>query len=426
MAAAAHELLPPKMRDLFFAPGANGVAEYIPSDYKIAHGGRGSAKSWGFGSTACVLGSLGPLRVMCVRETQVSIADSIHKLLAVQIDRLGLGAYYDIQQKVIVGKHVPSEFIFAGIKTDPGKIKSAEGIDVCLVEEAEKISEQSWSYLIPTIRDAGAEIWVAFNPRNREDPTSQRFLVRQPPNSRIVQMNWSDNPWFPERLARERQYSLQLIREAKDDNERVAAQADYDHIWEGAYQRATEAAVFRRRVVVDAFEPNENTRFYFGADWGFANDPTVLVCFWIEGEELFIYKEAYGYRVEIDETPALFDTIEGSRRWPIRADCARPETISYMARQGFNISAAEKWPGSVEDGIAHVKAFKLIHIHEAHCPKMQEEARLYSYKEDRVTGDVLPLLKPGYDHGWDSVRYGLDGVIQRRGIAGLWARLAER
>jgi phage terminase large subunit len=422
------QLLPPKLRSLFFRQTADGRAAYIPSRYKIAYGGRGSAKSWGFTGTAATLAEQKPLRILCVRELQNSIQESVHKLLSDRIESLGLADSFEIQRQGIYGRN-GAEFIFAGIRNDPAKIKSTEGIDICLVEEAEKVSEESWRILIPTIRKPGSELWICFNPREQTDPTYKRFVLSTPPQCRRIKINWDDNPWFPTALELERQYALQLIREATDDDERVQLQADYDHVWEGDTQRRSDAAVFRRRVVVEAFdEPPDKTRLYFGADFGFANDPTALIRFWITeqggAEELWISHEAFGYRVEIDETPQLFDTVPGSRKWPIKGDCARPETISYLSRQGFNIAAAEKWTGSVEDGIAHVKAYRKIHIH-SRCKRLQEEARLYSYKIDRVTGEVLPVVVDNWNHGWDAVRYGLDGVIQRRGVAAQWARLAQ-
>lgn len=430
-ASKPHELLAPKIRSLFFRPGSDGSAVYVPSRYKVAKGGRGGSKSWGFASVAAILGTQRPLRILCVRELQNSIKESIHKLLGDRIDALGLAPYYDVQEQVIKGIY-GTEFIFAGVKNDPAKIKSTEGVDICIVVEAEKISEASWKTLIPTIRAPGSEIWIEFNPREEKDPTYQRFALRMPPRCRRVHINHDDNPWFPAELELERQYALQLINDAKDDDERVQLQADYDHVWEGACQSRSDAAVFRRRMVVEEFDdPPEKTRLHFGADWGFANDPTALVRFWIthhkddrgkDYQELWISHEAFGYRVEIDETPDLFDKVPGVRQWPIKADSARPETISYMRRQGFNISDAEKWPGSVEDGIAHVKGFRRIHIHPR-CKKMQEEARLYSYKIDRITGEVLPILVDAYNHGWDAVRYGLDGYIQRRGVASVWSKL---
>jgi phage terminase large subunit len=161
----------------------------------------------------------------------------------------------------------------------------------------------------------------------------------------------------------------------------------------------------------------------FGADWGFANDPTALVRSWMHDERLFIDFEAFGYKTEIDETPALFDRVPGARIWPIKGDPARPETISYMRRQGFNITGAEKWEGCVEDGITHLKGFRQIVIHER-CKHMQDERRLYRYKVDPKTQEVLPLIVDKHNHGWDSVRYSLDGYIQRRGVNSVWARLA--
>ncbi len=122
--------------------------------------------------------------------------------------------------------------------------------------------------------------------------------------------------------------------------------------------------------------------------------------------------------------PGANDIGPGSRSWPIYADRSRPETISYMARQSFNISAADKWPGSLEDGVAHLKGFVRIHIHER-CKHMQQEARLYSYKVDRVTGVVLPIICDSWNHGWDAVRYGLNGYIQKRGVSAQWERLGQ-
>lgn len=430
MAAPAHDqlLLAPKMRDLFFRPGAGGRPIYIPSRYKVAHGGRGGAKSWGFARALALLTSARPLRVLCARELQNSIQESVHRVLSDQIEALGLERYFDIQQQGIygLGPAKGTEFIFAGIRNNITKIKSTEGVDICWVEEAEKVSEASWKVLIPTIRKKGSEIWVGFNPNEDRDPTYKRFVLSPPPTARVVKIGWQDNPWFPEELELERQYALSLIANAQDDDERAQAQADYDHVWEGATVNQTQAAIFRKRVVVEAFDtPTDGSvRFHYGADWGFAADPTALIRFWIADDTLYIDREAFGYGVEIDELPQLFDSIEGSRDWPIKADCARPETISYMRRQGFNITAAAKWPGSVEDGIAHIKGFRRIVIHER-CKHMQEEARLYSYKVDRVTGEILPIIVDKWNHGWDAIRYGLDGYIQARGGAGVWSRLAD-
>lgn len=433
MSAQKSALLPPKLSGLFFERAPGGKPYYARSRYKVAHGGRASGKSTGFARMAINLATQIPLRFMCVREVQNSIAASVHRLLVDTIDQLGVRHQFDVTKEAI--RHQGgAEFSFFGIKTDPDKIRSAEGIDVCFIEEAHKISETSWKVLLPTIRGKAGrpfgtrpEIWICFNPNLDDDPTYRRFVLNTPPDCRRVEMNWDSNPWFPESVELERQYAIQLINTAADDDARVQYQNDYDHVWGGKTQQHTNASIFRRRVVVEDFpDPPQGTRLFFGADWGFANDPTALICFWMSEDqtELFIGHEAYGYHTEIDLTPDLFDRIPESRRWPIKADCARPETISYMARKGFNIAGAAKWNGSVEDGIEHIRAFKRIHIHER-CVKMQEEARLYQYKVDRTTGDVLPIVMDAYNHGWDAIRYGLDGFIQRRGVNAIWAKLGE-
>jgi len=165
---------------------------------------------------------------------------------------------------------------------------------------------------------------------------------------------------------------------------------------------------------VREFEAPANARFFHGADWGFSADPTTLVrCFELDGS-LWIDHEAYGLHVDIDDLPKLFDTIDTARKWPIKADSARPETISYMAKQGYRISGAKKWAGSVEDGIAHLRGFKKIYIHPR-CKHTLEEFKLYSYKIDQNTGDVLPVIVDKHNHIVDAIRYSLDGYIRNRG-----------
>jgi len=193
---------------------------FEPHRYKVAHGGRGGAKSWGFARALLIIAYHKPLRVLCAREFQNSIQESVHRLLSEQIEALGLSDHYEVLQSEIRGNN-GSHFVFAGIKTDPNKIKSAEGFDVCWVEEAEKVSAESWNKLIPTIRKPGSEIWVSFNPNLMNDATYQYFVVNPPPEAMVVQINWRDNPWFPEVLEKERRH-LELT-----DPEL------YLHVWEG-------------------------------------------------------------------------------------------------------------------------------------------------------------------------------------------------
>ena len=439
------ELLPPKLRDLFFRPGPSGEPIYVPSRFKVAYGGRGSGKSWSFVRLALALASTRPLRVLCVREYQTSLKESVYQLLVDQIEEMGLSPYFEVQKEAIYGRQRyltkrgwrRATFIFAGIKTDPGKVKSTEGVDLCLVEEAEKVSEASWKVLTPTIRKPGSEIWVCFNPREEKDPTYERFVAYEPHSCRRALVNWYDNPWFPAALQLDRQGDLKRIEDARaagDDDAVVQFQADYDHVWGGECERRSDAAIFRTRVIVEPFEqPREIKRLFLGVDWGFAQDPTAMIRFWItdhkdaaigDYQELWISHEAFGSGVELDEMHLLFDSVPDSRKWPIKADNARPESIAFMARRGFQITAAAKWAGSVEDGIAHLKAFRRIHIHPR-CKRMEEEARRYSYKIDRITDQILPVVVDAFNHGWDAIRYGLDGYIQRRGVHALWTKLSE-
>lgn len=193
--------------------------------YKVAYGGRGSAKSWSFARALLLQGTEGPERVLCARETQTSIQESVHRLLADQVGELGMGDCYEVLSTSIRGRRRTcadgTSFAFAGLRSDPRAVKGAEGVTKVWVEEAEGVSEDSWNYLIPTIRAEGSEIWVSFNPRLRSDATWKRFVVDPPTDAIIRRVSWRDNPWFPRVLDLERR-DLQ----AKDP-------ALYAHVWEG-------------------------------------------------------------------------------------------------------------------------------------------------------------------------------------------------
>lgn len=388
-----HAELPQKLIDLLWSQGR----------YKVAHGGRGSAKSWSFARALVLKTYQAPLRVLCAREVQNSIQESVHRLLSDQIDLLGLSAYFEVQRSVI-RSHVGSDFIFAGLRSDPQQIKSTEGVDICWVEEAAKVSEESWKMLIPTIRKPGSEIWASFNPDDETDPTYKRFIKNSPPGAKVVKVSWRDNPWFSTELEAERTYMAQVDPDA------------YAHVWEGECRRHSDAQVLGRKCEVSFFEPSKDWDGpYLGADWGFAQDPTTLVKCWINGHVLHVEQEAYGVGIDIDRTADLFDRVNGARDYVIRADSARPETISYMQRHGYpRIQAAMKWPGSVEDGIAVLRSFERIVIHPS-CTKAYEESRLWSYKTDRLTGDVLPDVVDAHNHIWDAVRYALQPIIRGSG-----------
>lgn len=375
---------------------------FQPSRRKTYYGGRGSGKSWAFADALIAKAHTQTLRILCAREFQSSMTDSVHRLLSDRIAIKGLDPWFTVQKSSIVSNVTGSEFLFKGLRHNVQEIKSTEGVDICWVEEAQSVSAESWQTLIPTIRKDGSEVWISFNPAEDSDPTYQRFVVKAQPGDLVRKVGWEDNPYFPATLDEERRRDLATDPDA------------YEWIWGGECRQISEAQVFRGRVSVEAFETPETARFFFGADWGFAIDPTVLVRCWVRDDCLFVDHEAYAVGRELDDTPSLFDQVPGARRWPIKADSARPETISYIRGKGFNISAVKKWPGSVEDGISRMKAFRRIVVHER-CVKAAQEFRLYSYKVDRQTGDVLPVVVDKHNHIIDSIRYSLDGYIKGRG-----------
>lgn len=380
--------------------------------YRVAHGGRGGAKSRAF-ADALILKALESKRfILCTREVQKSINDSVFKLLTNSIERLGLQTFFDVGKSYIRCIN-GSEFAFRGIRFNVNEIKSMEGVDICWVEEAQTVTQNSWDILIPTIRAPGSEIWVTFNPVNVDDPTYQEFIVNKKPRSVVVEINWRDNPWFPAELEEERSY----MKEVNPDL--------YDHIWEGRCLSNAEAQIFGNKYYVEEFDSPENGIFYHGADWGFSNDPTALVRCFIKDECLWIDYEAFGKKVELNKLPDLFEKIPNGKKKRWIGDNARPETMSYLRKvKGINVMPCDKWPGSIEDGIEVLRAFRRIYIHPR-CVNMIEEAKLYSYKIDSKTEEVTTQIVDAYNHGWDAVRYALNKRIRLNGKVNLHKLVTE-
>ena len=667
--------------------------------YKVAYGGRGSSKSFSMILASIARALQQKTRILCVRQFQNSIADSVYKLICDNIYRLKLDKFFTITQNSIRGTN-GSEYIFKGIHNNVQEIKSLEGVDLCLVEEAQNIPDESWEVLIPTIRKEGSEFWICFNPQREDDATYRRFVKNPPDDCKTVLINYVDNPWFPEVLRKEMEYCKRVDY------------PKYEHIWLGKTVMETEAQIFKGKFEILDFEAEPYTEFYYGADWGFACldgdtmiatnkgdvllknikvgdmvltrdgykkvlfsknkgkkevfrlelgdksyiigtgdhriftkngwtridklsereelcqkkctlmglfikgvqtvntritsiikpenkigyiigicgntimekfqktmtstismgthlitklktlyvsvkknikkfitkinlvlfqkrlwkntgksmdiqkktgqkeeknrlqlpkidvvyvksakknlrlpmfiknfvahvveksqtlgiisknlsakyvvkrlwhlltakeklvqtnvhinlvplkeqrevyditvengeyfangilvhncDPTAVTRCFIENNCLYIDYEAGGVGVEMEELPQLFDKVPDIRNWKIRADAARPETISYMARHGFNCVAAEKWKGSIEDGIEYIRSFEKIYIHPR-CKHVYEEFKYYAYKKDRVSGDILPIVVDAWNHYIDSLRYALQPYIKNRG-----------
>lgn len=209
---------------------------FEPKRYKVAYGGRGSGKSWGFARALLIQAAMQKKRVLCAREVQKSIKQSVHTLLVDQIQSLGLGGFYDVLDTEIRGAN-GSLFSFAGLASHTVEsVKSFEGCDVVWVEEAQTVSKKSWDILIPTIRAPGSEIWVTFNPDLDTDDTYVRFVENAPANAHVVKINYNNNPWFPDVLEDERVHCKQFNPD------------DYDNIWEGLCKATVDGAIYAKEV----------------------------------------------------------------------------------------------------------------------------------------------------------------------------------
>lgn len=369
--------------------------------YKVLEGGRGSGKSYSFADALIARAAHEKVRALCTRETQNSIRDSVHRLLQDRICFLGYEKFYVIQKDGIFSR-CGSEFIFKGLHHNISEIKSTEGIDICWVEEAERVSGDSWTILIPTVRKEDSEIWVSFNPEDEESATYTRFIKNPPPDCRSAHLTFRDNEMFPEVLRREMEYDKRVDKDK------------YEHVWEGKCKGYSDALIFKN-VVVEEFETPDNIQLYFGADFGFSNDPAVLGRMFIQDKKLFIDYEAYGVGVEIDDLETFYMSVPDSKVWEIRADSERPDTISYLSQRGFNITGAEKGKGSVADGIAFLRSFEKIIIHPR-CRGAIDNFKNYKWKKDRITGKILPIPADGSDHWPDAARYALEPYIKNTDV----------
>ena len=389
--------MPPVMLALF-----NG-----PARYRVCYGGRGAGRSWSFARALLVKSLQSRIRILCAREWQNSLADSVHTLLSDQIEALCLSRYFEVQATAIYARN-GSEFIFSGIRSNVTRIKSLEGAHIAFVEEAAQISNSSWEILIPTIRAAGSEVWAAFNPDRPDDPTYERFVTHPPASAVVLKTTYADNPWFPEVLREEMEY----LRRVDDDA--------FRHVWLGECRQHSDAQIFKGKYVVESFEPQPHWDGpMFGLDLGFSADPSVLTKCWVADSRLYVEAEAWGLHVDIDKLSALIDAVPGARKHTIRVDSSRPETVSYLRQHGVpQCVSVDKWPDSVADGISRMRAFEQIVLHPS-CVHTLDEFRSYQYKTDRLTGDVLPDIVDKNNHAIDSIRYGIAPLIKHGGPSAL-------
>lgn len=379
--------------------------------YKGIHGGRGSGKSHFFAELLvedCLADNWG-MRAICIREVQKSLSQSVKLLIEDKIKLMGVSSAFRVLDSHI---EAPRGGIidFTGMNNHTADtIKSLEGYRRAFVEEGQTISQRSLTMLTPTIRAPGSQLWFAWNPEKPTDPVDDFFRGKNKhPNSVCVELNYEDNPWFPDELRED----MEFDRDRDPDK--------YAWVWAGKYRKVSQNRVLKNwRVSKTPLIRPQGAVFYFGADWGFSNDPTVLVCGWLEGRNLYIYRAISQVGVEIDDTPAFFDTLDPARpglarKWVITADNSRPETISYCKRKGYpNIRPSKKGKGSVEEGVKFVQNYNIII--DPSCVCVINELSDYSYKVDKLTGQPTPELEDDHNHTVDAIRYMLEDARRAKG-----------
>jgi phage terminase large subunit len=396
---------------------------FEPHRYKVLKGGRGGVKSWGIARALLCLGQMKKLRIVCGREFMVSIEDSVYRLLCDQISLMGLSDWYKITKSRIVGLNGTTiSFIGLGDMSKGAartKIKSMESVDILWIEEAETVSDATWRIIPPTFRKAGSEIWISYNPNLEDDPTYKRFEVDPPSGTIVINLNWRENPWMSDELRNEKDYLFRV------DAETAA------HVWDGELRAHAEASILRNKYEIHDFDTPDDAVFYHGADFGYAADPSTLIRCFTTGtpgvdQELWIDWEEWELHCDIDKMPSLYDQCPTSRRWTIYGDAAAPQVINYLSNQGFAMRSCDKWSGSVEDGIAHLRGFVKIHIHKTRCPHTAQEAKLWRWKVDKISCKITPVPFDADNHCWDAIRYALNDFIQRRGVDNIWALLGKK
>ena len=379
---------------------------FTPKRYKVLYGGRGGAKSWGVARALLILAANKPIRVLCAREFQVSMKDSVHKLLSDQIDNLKLTGFFEITQNAIRGKN-GSEFSFVGLRNNTASLKSIEGVDICWVEEAQTVSRLSWNVLIPTIRKEGSEIWITFNPDLEQDETYQRFVVKPPEDAVVVKINWSDNPWFPETLRQEKD-SLK----ARDVHQ-------YNQVWEGMCRQTVDGAIFAHemqaaeadgRITKVPYDPMKPVHAVFDLGW---SDQTAIWFVQYVGMEtrLIRYlednqKTIQHYLATLQTFGYVYDTLWLPHDAQNKTLAAAGRSIEEIVRAaGFKTRILEKVP--VLDSINAARSmFANYWFDRELCHDGLNCLRHYRYEVDPDTGQFSRTpLHDHYSHGADAFRY---------------------
>ena len=379
---------------------------FKPSRYKVLYGGRGGAKSWGIARALLILAARKPLRILCAREFQTSIKDSVHKLLVDQIVALELMQFFEITQTSIRGQN-GSEFAFVGLKNNVANVKSYEGIDICWVEEAQTVSRNSWKTLTPTIRKEGSEIWVSFNPELETDETYQRFVVNPPPDTISIKINYWDNPWFPETLRNEMESLKVRDHEA------------YMQVWEGVCRQTIDGAIFAKemmraeaeeRITKVPYDPVKPVHAICDLGW---SDATAWWLVQFIGMETRLIRYFEGsqrtmtsYLAELQSFGYVYDTIWLPHDAQNKTLAAAGRSIEDIVRgAGFKTRVLERVP-TIDSINAARTIFPNCYFDRENCADGLNCLRHYRYEVDPETGNFSKMpLHDRYSHGADAFRY---------------------
>jgi len=378
---------------------------FQPKRYKVIHGGRGSAKSWSVARALVSIGATKPIRVLCARETQKSIQESVHRLLKDQIESLGLDQFYTIQENKILGTN-GTEFTFAGIRQQGVfNLKSYEGTDICWVEEAQVVTKKSWDVLIPTIRKPGSEIWVTFNPELDTDETFSRFVVRPPEESIIIQMNWQDNPWFPPELDKERRQWL--------DRDPVG----YLTTWEGKCRPAVEGAIYANeieatqregRIRAVPYDPQLKVHTVWDLGW---NDSMSIICVQRVASEVRVidyiedsHRTIDSYVMQLQERKWNWGTDYIPHDGAHRDFKSGKSTQELLQTLGRNVQVLAR--GNPEEGIRLARMiFPRTYFDADRCTELVNHLKRYRRQINQVTQEAGAPLHDEHSHAADAFRY---------------------
>lgn len=379
---------------------------FKPARYKVIYGGRGSSKSWSVARALLILGVSNKIRVLCTREIQESIKQSVHKLLSDQIEALGLQGNYQILQTEIRGIN-GTEFAFAGLSNETSdSLKSFEGVDIVWCEEAQAITKRSWDILIPTIRKPNSEIWVTYNPELESDETHTRFVINKPPNCIALKMNYVDNPWFPDVLEAERQHAKQTMKIE-----------DYNWIWEGDCKPAVEGAIYfdqiseserEGRITNVPYDPLLKVHCIWDLGW---NDAMTIVFAQKSASALHVIDYIEGNRRTYDDYMLEIN----QKRYNIGTHFLPHDGFSHDPKSGKTVeqilialgATVQPTPKlDLEEGIKNARqTFSRIYFDKTKAARLIECLKRYRRNQNKSTLEFTTPRHDEFSHGADAFRY---------------------